>query len=288
MINLSRENVLKYKVTEIDTWPYSPKGTISTDNEAMSDEDMERITNEHKERFSEIDKVVKNIFQRQIVVVFWLTAIAIGILGNFIVNLFFGTLSFQLSYQFLALLVLGLVSLGILTYIIFLYFPTSLLYQIYFRPPWHYPSSFLPPLKEDELSLEARLKTSYNFAFHEVIVKFASLISIAILRDNLNLVDMNVLKVSDLSKMSPDFPFYFITFDFKSKYLFWLPNIADKVRSELIKINNTILRANISIGVRAVDHNEDRWINRGHVFLNEISQWDIDDVIRKIEIQIKS
>ena len=283
----SEENILAKRVSEIDTWPFLPIGVISTDRNPPSFADTGRIEREREQEFSKIDDVLKKIYVRQIIAVSFILAMAIGILGNFIVSLLFAPLNLQLSQEAQVYSATSLLVIGILSYIVVRFITTRLNYEVRFRPPWVYPSLSLPEMQEDKLELKARMHTSFGSSFLEIIVKFALLISAAILRDTLKSMKWKAIKVSELIRLE-NVPFYIITLDFRRMWFFWLPSVRDKVRIELMNLSMLLEQAKISIAVYAVDQDEERWLKRGHLFLNEVSKWDMSYVLGTIEGQIKA
>ncbi|UCH01565.1 MAG: hypothetical protein JSV20_06825 [Candidatus Bathyarchaeota archaeon] len=283
---LSINNILNSNISGIYTWPYLPRGLVSKSEKS---DVMDKNSEEHKNQFFQIEQALRTLSERQRVIVSWLLVVSAGILGNLIVNLFFGSPNFYFSSSSGALLIIGITLLLGSIYLIFRYYPTNLSYQIRFLPPWEYPPDFYPTFNMDELSSLAKIHVSSKSSFHNIIVKFSNLIALAILRDQLNSVDMKILKVSELDWIGRPFhPFYSITLDFKSSKSFWSPSIGKKVKAELIKINDAILIAKKSIKDRAVEHSESEWIQRGHNFLNEISQWETDNLIETIQTKITS
>ena len=63
-------------------------------------------------------------------------------------------------------------------------------------------------------------------------------------------------------------------------------NIREEIRTELQTASLLLEQAKFLIGVYALDWNEERWDSRGHLFLNGISKWNLDDISVKIERQI--
>jgi hypothetical protein len=143
-------------------------------------------------------------------------------------------------------------------------------------------------IKEENLSLKAIIITQYETALQDDIVAYTNIISIAILRDWLSKADMKILKISKFYRISKDFPYYIITFDLKSRHLFWTPKITEKIINELSKINENLMQAKNMIDVYSVDQSEERWKEKGHMFLNEISEWNMEDLFKAIEKQIMS
>jgi hypothetical protein len=71
-------------------------------------------------------------------------------------------------------------------------------------------------------------------------------------------------------------------------YSFWHPKIAESIRKELREIDDCILEAKITANAFGVDTDETRWSARGHLFLNQIVEWDFKEVTKQIETQILS
>lgn len=284
--SLSADNLLTMKVTDVDTWPFLPRGIISPDRESMYDKEKDRINKDETTEFQSLSGITTRLHERQIIVVSFMLAIAIGVLGNLAVSLLFGSINLQITN--VAFLVFVLIVIAFLAYMIFLYAPLNLNYRVQFNPPWEYPRMSLPKLAEDKLTLKGRLEASYPSSFIELVLNYSNLLTVAILRDYLRIVAFKNLRITELKSLGDDYPFYTITIDFKHSWLFWKLKIPEEATSELISLNSQLMMAKILIGVHALDNDSDRWFQRGHVFINEVSTWDINDIKRKIENQIRS
>jgi len=290
MIALSEENILNFPVDRIDTWPYLPRGLISEGQEdkELGRRNMDRVMKESEDSFSELERVIKEFVSRQRTIISWILAVFAGVAGNFVVNVLFGSLNFQVSDLSLILLIVGSIIFAVLIFIIFLYYPTRLSYRIVFIPPFEYPQPFKPVINEDKLKLKAKILVQVDPTFHDLIVRYTNLISLAILRDELKKVGMRIVKVSELRELASGYPYFRIEIELKQRRMFWHPKVASKARSELILVNDALTRTKIQIGVHSVDRNKERWKNKGHVFLNEISQWNMEETMQKIKEQIMS
>ena len=70
---------------------------------------------------------------------------------------------------------------------------------------------------------------------------------------------------------------------------FWHPKIAVNIRKELLEINDCLLQAKLlTTNVYGVDMDDTRWGLRGHLFLNQVVDWNFKEVTKQIETQILS
>lgn len=127
----------------------------------------------------------------------------------------------------------------------------------------------------------------FDSSFIDTIVNFTNLISVAILRDTLKTMQWNTVRIAKLPGMHGWFPFYTLAFDFQKRWLFLKPQILDKVKEKLFNISLLLVNAKIFVGVYAVDTDQDRWFQRGHLFPNAVAQWNLDTFLRKVENQIE-
>ena len=286
LANLSIDNLLTKKVTDIDTWPFRPRGVIQPDRDNMFDKEKDKINKDWEMEFQNIlNSVTSRLRERQILIVSFSLAIITGVLGNLAVSFLFGSISFQIANAIYLVIILAIIA--ILAGMIVLYVHLSLNYGVQFMPPWRYPEMSLPELAEDKLSPKGRLETSYPSSFTKLVLDYTNLLTIVMLRDHLKEVAFKNLRIVELHS-PPDFPFYTITIDFKHQWLFWKWNIPEAVSSELSNLNTQLMLAKIFIGVHALDINPDRWLQRGHIFINEVSQWNMNDARKRIESQIMS
>jgi len=292
---LTQENLLKRKIQNLDTWPYVPKGLIpeQKDSEPIPQREMGNITQHREREFAKIDNILTDFTQRQRTIASWLLAVALGIIGNLVVSLLFSPLVFDFSLWSNTrwfFLIIGLISIVILICAIFLYYPTNLYYRDVLIAPAKFPSSFeqvINALDKSKLSALAQVSATYEFALREKTVDFVHLVNLAIIRDDLESVNMQVLKVCDLTPIS-EFPIFTIIFGFRNKFSFWNPKTKDKLRADFQGIISALTYIKMKIGVRSIDLNENSWKERGHIFLNEITKWDMKELADKIESTIKS
>lgn len=284
---LSEENLLEENVTNLETWPFLPRGVISPDRKELSQERQDRIHLERDREFSMIENCAERAYNRHAIVISFSLAIAAGVLGNLAVSLLFGPLNLRIPWSSIGLIGVILLGIMILVYLIIQYLPTGLSYTVRFIPPWEYPSFPLPPLQKDKLEPNASVIALFDSPFIETIVKFTNLISVAILRDTLKTMQWNTVRITKLTRMHGGVPFYTLTFDFQKKWLFLKPQILDKVKEELFNISLLLVNAKIFIGVHAIDIDQDRWLQRGHLFLNTVTLWNLDAILREVENQIE-
>lgn len=282
-LTLTQENILNNKMSEIDTWPFLPSGLI--DEEKMPRDEIDKISKRQINSITRAKELAEKVKDKQNMIMTWILAVLIGIVGNFLVNLIFGPLNFtELPVGIFMLMSLILIALILA---VFFYLPVTINSKTSFITPWKYPSNFFIELPPDELTSKAKAFTSYSVSFRDKIVEFTNLISLCILRDKLTNCKWKRLKINSIEPISSQ-PVYMFDVDFKSKLFFLHPNMAPELFEELQSFYVHFYGVHIDIGVHKIDRNEKRWNNRGPAFFNEIITWDMKELTKKVKEQIRS
>jgi hypothetical protein len=283
---LTRDNILTQSVfSNVDTWPYLPAGTIG--QQGASKQKTDAIWKEYQRGLSSISTIMDEFIGRQRAIVSWIFAAAIGVVGNLIVNLFFGAIILQFSILWIALIIIAFIALFTLVMAIFFYYPTDCVFRTtYFPPPPDF-SIQSYPLQLSKLNSKARIMASFPSSLENLIRGYTGLISLTILRDELVKSGIENMQVTELRRIAV-LPFYHLTFGLKHRHLFWRPGIDKKIVADLLKINQALMDARLTSSVYAVDQDYSRWKSRGYEFLNQIASWDLKEVVKEIENQILS
>ena len=121
-MELTKQNILEHKVANICTWPLIAKKTVTKMDGGNSKTSEKRdFLEEYKTLFAEMPQIIEHVTTTQKILLSWLLAVTIGVLGNLMVNLFFGYPHFEISNLPIGLLIATTVIIVILVSIIFEY-----------------------------------------------------------------------------------------------------------------------------------------------------------------------
>ena len=294
-------NILEHDLRGINTWPFSRRPWRERDphEREFIKEIRETTRGEMKRNLERIPSELKNLKDKQILVVSWFLAAILGVLGNFAVNLFFSPISFNIFAIYLVLISTILVACVIIL-LMFTYFPPRLSFLIDFSPRCF--TFFIQPrIDENLLNSKAKNFVTDVDAFAKTMMKYIDVIIRAILRDSVNGNDIRYLKIIEVEKIFPgterpsethytldvSLPSYAIKVDFKRAYSFWRPRISKAVRPELHRIVDSIYGANSRIADYTLENNHSVWRQKGVAFLNSISRWKFEDLAKKLERQVE-
>ena len=175
----SEKTLLESEVRVIDTWPYVHG---SADKEIKS-----KIWLEREDEGPRIEKAIGDLKDKQRLIISWFLTAAIGVIGNLLINLFFGPANFGVLNSFEGKFPVVFVTIVLLALIfsLFLYIPLDLNYHFLFIAPLNLPSSsFNPQVNEEKLSPEAKKPTKLQ-GLDQTLTEFSGLVTLAILRDEL-------------------------------------------------------------------------------------------------------
>lgn len=235
----------------------------------------------------DIEKTVNDLKNRQTLVIPWLLAVGVGIIGNLTVNLMFQGLDFSyLKTMQIPLTICIIAIIGIST-LVFLYLRTNVQHQTIVMLRWNggpetkmYPPD---PLKQEEIRKRLGMENKPNLCSR--LNDYANLMLLGLLRDYLKNHETKILKIK-IEKLSELHAIYSVTAEFKRQSHFWYWNTPSKLGKDLSEINDAILNAKIAASGFSLNDNEKDWKDRGQAFFAEIEQWDLQSMTSKIEEQI--
>lgn len=294
-LSLTEENIVNNKILLFDTWPFS------LDYSKLNNLQQQAVYSvgigKEKTLSMQIENTAKDLKDKQVLIVSWLLAAFVGVLGSFVVNLFFGTVHFGMYELWLAIPISAIALFAV--YLMLRFLPLKLSFKVDFDPSSYSSIKYnelIGHLQFHELSVKTKKLVIDETTFGHLMLNYVNVVMLAMIRDHLVDKKSKILKikVSKISSgtakttflLSLDPPKYELTIDFKRSYMFWFPKVLLKTKPELNSLVNAIKSAETAMGGYWFD-NSNEWERRGTAFLNTIADWDIEALIKKIELQIK-
>lgn len=220
---LTKENLLNEQVfSNLDTWPFLPIGEIGQSIEAVDQEQLFKQYGEYSENLQRLNKITDDFVNRQRNLLSWLLAASMGFLGSLAVNFAFNT-PFSYSGLSITLLIITVAIVILLGYTIFKVYPTNCTYKVDILQPFVRVNNF-PSLQTSKLTIKAKTlfattDSDYNLSsLNELLLKYASLVSLAILRDKLRVTNLTTIHVSSIENYGQSiYSPYLTKFDLKGR-----------------------------------------------------------------------
>lgn len=263
--------------SNVDTWPYRPRGTIKKPqhDEVDPSESTSKLVEMQNQEYNEAERFIENFSNKQKSVIGWIFAAFIGVVGNLIVNLAFSS-PVSSGNMFLILFFIIVFALLVLTYLRFLP-KVSMIFK--FIPSYKsFPSGYerhIPQARCKKPSSQIIL--SYN-RLQEVVTGFGVLVRVAILKDSLLplLKKFSYVKISDIRDIGK--VAYFIEISTNGWKPWVDPKARDRIRSELRDFIQGMMNARQICSVFDFELEPKEWALRGCDFVDAISDWNFHDM----------
>ena len=282
-IPLTKENILNNTIDKIDTWPYLPSGLLI--KPAHKKDYTDQLVKLQHSHFAEMQRLVERYRDKQKISISWILAAGVGISGNFIVNLFFGRP--KISNTPYENLFIAIVIFLFMLCLFFKYQPSveqTFLLILFYKD---FPNGIEKYVQGCQNPLSQMILSNKILRHH--VEDYASLIRLAILRDYLQNARKKIvyakISIGDISHMASILR---VTVSIKGikPYLDW--HSERKIRSDLRYLLQAFSDIQMICSVRDFEIDPSEWQKKGASFLDETSNWEIEDLQKQILSQIVS
>lgn len=279
--DLTWEDFVKSRATDINTWPYLQSGTLQRHEEYDSSKLTDDILKFQEKEWEDVDRFAELFSEKQKSALGWIFAAFIAIIGNLAVNLGFATPVFKGNqlWMFLCLIVVA-----ILTWVYLMYLPTPSLVFKFVHPYVGFPKGYerrVPP--GSCTNPHSRIILQHNH-LNKLATSFGVLVRAAILRDHLSLTLENAsyIRISNIREISDQLPVYFVTVSTNGIKPWLSPRGREKIRMELRDLVQAFLDTRLDCMVRRFELESTEWNNHGPDFIDGVSDWRFDNMRKEI------
>jgi len=276
--DMTWEEFIEAKIfSNVDTWPYRPRGTIKKPQHEDVDprESSSKLLEMQNQEYNELERFIENFSNKQKSVIGWIFAAFIGVVGNLIVNLAFSPPIFSGDISIILFFMI-VFALLVLTYLSFLP-KVSMIFK--FIPSYKsFPSGYEKHIPQAQCKKpSSQIILSYN-RLQEVVTDFGVLVRVAILKDSLLplLKKASYVKISDIRDIGG--VGYLIEISTNGWKPWVDPKARDRIRRELGDFIQGMMDARQICSVFDFELEPKEWALRGCDFLDAVYDWNFDNM----------
>jgi len=273
---LTEQNVLNYPIDTINTWPFILRGYLSEEHGSRK-YGSKKLLQWYDTYLDGINSTVKEFVNRQITLMGFVIAAAVGVVGNLVINIFFGSVSIP-EWHFV---VIPILTLGVLIWLFTRYLTPALSFNIFWRPC---NNEWIP--KRDKLP---RIENWSQADIEQQLYDLVFIVALALIRDFIRNAKLRNLKVANVNPFAQqNFPMFHLTITLSNEYKMIFPRIKKAIEFEFRTLIDQLFHSIMSFDARVFDYRQTLWSDYGMQFLNNLSGLDINIIKQELIKQIKT